>query len=104
MIATFVSVILMTVAIFIGGLAHSLFRGSKKEKWDAPEWLGLSQMLIIQGLCFGIIATVVGHSFNWGWLTVIGSFLTGISSVILGLDLLVLIIIASIYGKFDIAE
>ncbi len=103
-IATYLSVILMNVSVFMGGSIHNLFNKKIKQKWHSPAWLSIIQILIIQGLIYGIIARIVGSSFNWSWLSTIGSAMTTFSISMLTLDLIILIILSTIHGKFEVLE
>jgi len=104
MIASFVSTLLMMASIFIGGSVHRIFRGKKEDNWNAPEWLGFVQVLIINGIIYGIIANIVGQTLNWGWLIAIGSILSSLFGMILVFDLLYLVVLSTIHGKFELME
>jgi len=104
MIANLVSLILMFIAVAVGGFAHNLFKHKKEVKWQAPEYVGVVQYLIIYGLLISVYANVIGSSFNWTWLTGIGGVLQYVFISLLALDLLVLVILATIHGPFEIME
>ena len=104
MIAQFVSMILMMIAVGIGGFMHHVFVGKKEHKWAAPAHIGVVQILIIQGFVYAVVANILGGALNWNWLLDIGSVLDKIFGVLLALDLLVLLALSTIHGYFEIIE
>lgn len=90
------------ISVGLGSLVHRLFKGKPEMQWDPPEWIGITQMLIIQGLIWGTIFGVLGGILGWHWLIGLGSFLKYIFGTLLGLDILVLIILGTIHGYFDV--
>ena len=102
MIAQFVSMLLMIIAMGIGAFMHRLFAGKTTHKWEAPEYLGLAQLTIIMGFVYAVYANVIGGVLNWHWLISIGSALDHIFAVFLILDMLTLVVLATIHGSFEL--
>ena len=95
MVATLASMLLMVVAIFIGGFAHSLFKGKSTSKWNPPLYLTAVQYLIIYGFIYSVYANVIGSTFSLEWLLSIGKSSRGIFSIILALDLVYITVLAT---------
>src|SRR5947209_17875998 len=101
MFARLISMVLMMIAVGIGGTVHHIFAGKKEHKWTAPEYISLVQLLIIQGFVYAVVANILGSALNWHLLLSIGSGLDKVFGLLLLVDLLVLIILATRHGYFE---
>lgn len=102
MFSQFVSIFLIFISIGLGGLIHKAFKSAKEVKWESPSYLSVAQMLIIQGLIMSVIINIWGQSFDWAWVLSVSRVMKVVFSSLLALDLLILIILASIHGPFDV--
>ena len=102
MIANLFSIILMIVAVTIGGFTHKLFRGKSVSQWQPPDYLQALQFIVIYGLIASVYASVIGGAFNWSWLLHIGIILRSVFAALLVIDLLALIVLSTIHGPFDL--
>lgn len=101
LIANVASLILMAIAVGVGGLGHRVIKGKNELRWDPPEYLQVAQFLIIYGFILSVYANVFGGVLNWDWLIRIGTGLSALFGALLVVDLIVLMILATVHGPFD---
>lgn len=105
MIANLVSLFLMFAAVAIGGFIHNLFRGKKEKKWQAPTYISVIQYIIIYGLVFSVYANVLGQYISFlHFISTIGGVLQYIFISLLAIDVMTLIVLATIHGSFEIID